>query len=252
MAQPQMLQISTEQLQQLVEAVRIAATSSANNATSAEPVKSKNSFLMCTARYNGERDREVVEEFITNATTYKEIEGITDEYALKTVSTLFCGLASTWWKGVQKEAKTWSDVIRLIREHFSPVKAYHQIYLEIFENKQEDDVPIDTFICEKRSLLAQLPEGRHDEETELDLVYGLLNIKYRKFIARDEVKTFKDLLEKGRIIEYNCAEDAAAAAARAQEDENRRGRRPKRCTFCNYRGHTIEQCRKKAKEDHDE
>ncbi|KAI8124507.1 hypothetical protein CVS40_5151 [Lucilia cuprina] len=53
---------------------------------------------------------------------------------------------------------------------------------------------------------APLCDGRHDEETEIDLVYGLLNIKYRKHIARQDFKTFRELLEKGRVIEHNMLE----------------------------------------------
>lgn len=241
-----MLQISSEQLQQLVEAVRLAATSSAANAAAAEVMKSKGSFANCPTRFYGYRQHDEVEEFITNASTYKEIEGITDADALNSVSLLFHGIASTWWQGIRKEAKNWDDVIRLIREHFSPAKPAYQIYLDIFNEKQADGCAIDVFICEKRALLAQLPEGRHDEEAELDLVYGLLNIKYRKYISRQDVKTFKELLEKGRLIEYNTVEDEEAQKEREAQKDEVHGHRPRRrCTFCNYRGHNAEDCRKR-------
>ncbi|TMW41946.1 hypothetical protein DOY81_012974 [Sarcophaga bullata] len=142
----QMVQMTTEQLQQLIEAVRVsAATGAAVNVTE---TKSK--------------------------VTYKEIESISDEDALKGISLLFYGMASTWWQGVRKEAKTWNDVLALIRDHFSPTKPAYQIYVEIFDNKQDDKTAIDTFVCQKRALLAQLPDGRHDEETEIDLIYELL------------------------------------------------------------------------------
>lgn len=247
MAQPpQMLQISTEQLQQLVEAVRLAATSSASAsaAAAADRVKSKANFVNCSSHFWGERSHEAVEEFITNVTAYKEIEEISDEDALKSVSLLFGGQASIWWQGIRKEAKTWNDVVRLVREHFSPTKPAFQIYMDIFNEKQDNDKPIDEFICEKRALLAQLPNGRHDEETELDLVYGLLNIKYRKYIARSDVKTFIELLERGRIVESNTAEDEAL---KANVDDERHSRR-KRCSHCHFRGHTVEECRKRKEE----
>jgi len=245
MAQPQLLQISTEQLQQLVEAVRLAATSTVA-ATAATGTKSKGSFATASTIFSGVRDHEVVEEFITNATAFKEVEGISDEDAVKSASLLFSGLASTWWQGIRKEAKTWDDVIRLLREHFSPAKPAFQLYLDIFNEKQDSEKPIDTFICEKRALLAQLPDGRHNEETELDFVYGLLNIKYRKHISRNEMKTFKELLEKCRIIEYNAAEDELTKSSQISDDEH--GRRTKRCTHCHYRGHTSDECRKRVKD----
>ncbi|XP_029408028.2 activity-regulated cytoskeleton associated protein 2-like [Bactrocera dorsalis] len=207
MSQP-VVQMTTEQLQSLIESVRLAAVAGSSAAAPAT-VQSKGSFTNCTSRFGGQRHQEAVEEFITSIVTYKEIESISDDDALKGLSLLFYGLASTWWQGVRKEAKTWGDAIALIRDHFSPTKPAYQIYLEIFENQQRDNVPIDTFVCQKRALLAQLPEGRHNEETELDLVYGLLNIKYRKNILRQDLKTFRELLEKGRIIEHNSLESEA-------------------------------------------
>jgi hypothetical protein len=235
------LVITTEQLQQLIEAVRVSAAAGAATAATAQAAKSKGSFSNCTSRFGGQRDHEAVEEFITSIVTYKEIESISDEDALKGISLLFYGLASTWWQGVRKEAKTWADAIALIRDHFSPTKPAYQIYMEIFEKKQEERTAIDTFVCQKRALLAQLPDGRHDEETELDLVYGLLSIKYRKHIARHEITTFRDLLEKGRIIEHNNMEDEAANAG-----PTRGAQGTKRCTYCNFRGHTLDQCRKRT------
>jgi len=241
MAEPQVFQLTAEQLQKLItEAVRGVATTSVN----ATEAKSKGSFSNCNIRFWGQRDHNDVEEFITSIETYKDVESISDEDALKGLSLLLCNQANIWWQGIRREAKTWQEAIALIREHFSPTKPAYQIYMELFSKKQEDKIDIDPFVVEKRALLAQLPEGRHDEETEVDLVYGLLNIKYRTHIARHDVKTFRELLEQGRIIEHNNSELDTAAA---ELDANRRG--SKRCTFCNYRGHTVDQCRKRKQED---
>ncbi|ALC42542.1 Arc2 [Drosophila busckii] len=235
--------MTSEQLRELIEAVRVSATSAAGAAAaSAEgsTSKTKGSFSACTHRFGGARSHDVVEEFITNVVTYKELEDISDENALKGISLLFYGIASTWWQGVRKEAKTWNDAIGLIREHFSPAKPAYQVYTEFFECKQDEAVAIDTFVVEKRALLAQLPEDRHDEETELDFLYGLLNIKYRKHIPRVGVKTFRDLLEQGRVIEHNNQEDEATP-----KGPLRGARQTERCTYCNFRGHTNETCRKR-------
>lgn len=242
----QMVQMTTEQLQQLIEAVRVSAASGAANNATVE-TKSKGSFSNCSSRFGGQRDHEAVEEFITSIVTYKEIESISDEDALKGISLLFYGLASTWWQGVRKEAKCWDDVLLLIRDHFSPTKPAYQIYMEIFEKKQDDKAAIDTFVCQKRALLAQLPDNRHDEETEIDLIYGLLNIKYRKHIARHDIKTFRELLEKGRIIEHNMMEDEAQ-----QQGPVRGSKGTKRCTYCNFRGHNATECRKRKSGNDDD
>ncbi|CAD7013971.1 uncharacterized protein LOC101451854 [Ceratitis capitata] len=205
MAQP-VVQMTAEQLQSLIESVRTAAVTGIINTTPPTTIQGKGSFTNCTSRFGGQRQQEAVEEFITSIVTYKELETISDADALKGLSLLFYGIASTWWQGVRKEAKTWCDAITLIREHFSPTKPAYQVYLELFERKQDNFTPIDTFICHKRALLAQLPEGRHSEEIELDLIYGLLNIKYRKNILRQDLKTFRELVEKGRVIEQNNLE----------------------------------------------
>lgn len=239
----QTIQMTNEQLRELIEAVRVSATSAAGNAaaTGVDPSnKVKGSFSSCTHRFGGTRSHDQVEEFITNVVTYKELENISDENALKGLSLLFYGIASTWWQGVRKEAKTWNDAIDLIREHFSPTKPAYQIYMEFFEKVQGDAVAIDTFVVEKRALLAQLPEGRHTEEVELDFLYGLLNIKYRKHIPRHSIHTFRDLLEQGRIIEHNEQEDEGPS-----KGPLRGARRAERCTYCNFRGHTFENCRKR-------
>lgn len=239
----QIVQMTSEQLHELIEAVRVSASSAAGNAAanSCDTAKPKGSFSTCTHRFGGMRHHDEVEAFITNIVTFKELENISDENALKGISLLFYGIASTWWQGVRKEANTWNDAIALIREHFSPTKPAYQVYMEFFERKQEDNVPIDTFVVQKRALLAQLPEGRHDEECELDFLYGMLNIKYRKHISRQNLKTFRELLEQGRIIEHNNQEDEAKVTVLL-----RGAKGSKRCTYCNFRGHTFEQCRKRS------
>ncbi|KAM7342335.1 activity-regulated cytoskeleton associated protein 2-like [Cochliomyia hominivorax] len=232
-----MIQMTTEQLRQLVESIRIPSDGSVTPIST----KSKGSFSTCKSRFDGQRDHEVVDEFITSIVTFKEIESISDEDALHGVSLLFQGIASTWWKGVRKEVNSWHDVLRLIREHFAPAKGAYQIYMEIFKEKQKDDVAIDTFICQKRAIMAQLPEQRHDEETEIDFIYGLLNIKYRQHMKRNECKTFRDLLESGRIIELNIKRSTPMPWQVIQKKDI-----VKKCTFCYCRGHSYGECHKRT------
>lgn len=235
------IQLTTEQLRQLIESVRVSAAAASDAAANAVVhIKSKGSFSKCPTRFGGQRDYDVVEEFITAIVTYKEVELITDEDAMTGISLLFHGIASTWWQGVRKEAKTWNDVLSLIRDHFSPAKHCYQTYLEIFDRKQDDNTSIDTFVCQKRVLLAQLPEGRHNEECEIDFIYGLLNIKYRQHMARSEFKTFRDLLERGRIIELNIKESNAYPWLRYKEVK-----KDKKCNFCYCRGHSYLECNKR-------
>ena len=193
------VKMSDEQFEALIKAIEQLA----NNGEAAEQYKSKGSFGNCDSRFGGQRDNDAVEEFIHAIETYKDVEQITDKDALRGLSLLFYDIAVTWWRGVRREAHTWEDALKLLRDHFSPTKPAYQLYMEIFETKQSDHEPIDTFICQKRALLAKLPADRHDEDTELDFIYGLLGMKYRKHIPRHEIKSFKDLLEKGRSVERN-------------------------------------------------
>ncbi|XP_033247537.1 activity-regulated cytoskeleton associated protein 2 [Drosophila miranda] len=190
-----MTQMSDEQFRILIETIRSLATIKED-----EP-QSKGSFSNCPVRFSGQRDHDAVDEFITAVETYKEVEGISDRDALKGLPLLFNNIAVVWWKGVRRDAKTWQDAMQLLRDHFSPTKPSYQIYMEIFETKQGGGEAIDSFICKQRALLAKLPDGRHDEETELDFIYGLMQSKYRESIPRHEIKTFRDLLDRGRTVE---------------------------------------------------
>ncbi|KAH8370135.1 hypothetical protein KR093_002249 [Drosophila rubida] len=192
-----MTQMSDEQFRILIETIKSLAPEQLEQ----EKSQSKGSFSNCHAKFGGQRDHDAVEEFITAIETYKEVEGISDKDALKGISLLLFSDATIWWKGVRREAKTWDDVLQLLRDHFSPTKPSYQIYMEIFELKQQSTESIDAFICKQRALLAKLPEGRHNEETELDFVYGLMLQKYRERIPRHEIKSFRELLERGRNVE---------------------------------------------------
>lgn len=191
-----MTQLSDEQFRILIETIRALAPQQ-----EPEEPKSKGSFSNCTVRFSGQVDDDAVDEFVEAVETYKEMEGISDRDALKGISLLFQGAAVMWWKGVRRDAKTWKAALKLLREHFSPAKPSYQIYMEIFETKQRSGEVIDAYVCKQRDLLAKLPEGRHSEEVELDFIYGLLQQTYRARIPRHEIKTFRDLLDKGRQVE---------------------------------------------------
>ncbi|KRF79967.1 activity-regulated cytoskeleton associated protein 2 [Drosophila virilis] len=191
-----MTQLSDEQFRILIETIKSLAPQKDETEQ-----HSRGSFSNCMARFSGQRDHDAVEVFITAVETYKEVEGISDKDALKGITLLFHGIAVVWWKGVRRNVKTWQDALQLLRDHFSPTKPAYQIYMEIFETKQTPGEVIDAYICKQRALLAKLPDGRHDEETELDFVYGLMLQKYREHIPRHEIKNFRELLERGRNVE---------------------------------------------------
>lgn len=95
-----------------------------------------------------------------------------------------------------------------------------------------------------RALLSQLPAKRHKEEEHLDFVYGLLNITNKKEIARTEIKTFAELLERGRHIECLAKEAGEVTVPTPLERKP-----PKRYSFCGKKGHLFELCRKRLAEE---
>ncbi|XP_050515115.1 activity-regulated cytoskeleton associated protein 2-like [Diabrotica virgifera virgifera] len=153
--------MSADQFNELLRTV--AASPGTNN--------SSGSFSKCTARFSGKRCHNTVETFITTVSIYKEIEKISEADALKGLPLLLTDNAAIWWQGVQNEAKTWNDATQLLRTAFSPSKPAHQVYVDIFNNKQQSNETIDEFVTQKRALLAQLPLNRHDEQTQLDLIW---------------------------------------------------------------------------------
>lgn len=239
------IQMSAEQLEQIL--ARLVTVSTANNNAR------HGSFAECTAQYDGNRRNDIVENFINTTTIYKDIQNISDADAIKGLPLLLRGTALSWWKGVENGVKTWNDAVGLIRKSFAPVKPAYRIYSELFEDKQSQNETTDAFICRKRLLLSQLPEPKHSETIELDLVYGLLHINIRREVLRENIKTFDDLLTKSRASEHLLAEKRDFPK---QKPETTRQPRPssststaERCSFCNYRGHTVNECRKKQKQN---
>ncbi|XP_073821456.1 activity-regulated cytoskeleton associated protein 2-like [Musca autumnalis] len=101
-----MAQFTDAQFQQLIQAMR--------------RIGRAGSFAHCTARFKGERDAAVVEEFVTAISVYKEIESITDADAVKGLQLLFEVYAANWWIGVKHTITTFDAAIQLIKKTFAP------------------------------------------------------------------------------------------------------------------------------------
>ncbi|PZC80149.1 hypothetical protein B5X24_HaOG215371 [Helicoverpa armigera] len=84
---------------------------------------------------------------------------------------------------------------------------------------------------------------RHREEEHLDFVYGLLNVTYKKEIPRTEIKTFAELLERGRHLESLAKEAGEVRVTQERKPLNR-------CSFCGKKGHLsdVRVCRKRLAE----
>lgn len=209
-----------------------------------EPVKH---FTHCPVRFNGTRNKEAVEDFLSSANFFKETEGITDENALKGLPLLLEETAHTWWSGIASSVTTWQEATELIREEFAPRLPAYKIYTEVFKSSQSKATPTGQFICEKRALLAQL-ETPLEENTQLDMIYGLLRPEIRDRVPRTTVKSFADLLQKARSVEASLEEFAKSyAPQRVETNREESSKKKDRCKFCRAFGHSIEECRKRSK-----
>ena len=148
------------------------------------------SFAACTARYDGTRDATVVEAFLSTISTYKRIESVTDENAIKGLTLLLIKDATTWWLGVKESVTTWNSVITLIRSTFAPKKPANKIYEEIVSEKQETPTGTEIFVAKKRALLAELPKPGHTESQNLDLLYTSLHFSIKDRIPSRLLMSF--------------------------------------------------------------
>lgn len=203
------------------------------------------SFAELTARFDGARNVQKVEDFVSRATIFKEINNISDANAIKGLPLLLDDAAATWWTGVKHEANTWVKACQLIKNAFSPPKPAWRVYTEIFANTQLENEAIDTFITRKRHLFSQLSDV-HTEPVQINIIYGQLNLYIREKVARNNVTTFTELLQLGRIAEQNRLEQqTGTTVSDVKQERNKKVKSTKRCDYCHYMGHTADVCRKK-------
>lgn len=226
-----MVTLSTEQFQQLLSTV-------------AQQSERCGSFSSCLARYNGVRDPAKVEEFIAAISTYKLVENISDGNAVNGMPMLLEGEAAEWWRGVKDSAKKFDDVIKMLRQTFSPKRLAWRIYAEIYEIRQQNKQATDSFVSRKRVLFAELPSPP-EEADQIDMIFGLLRSDIRERVMRHKIGTFDQLLTDAREAEQILKERDAANADSVNQTSGSAGGTTKRCTFCRMKGHTVDMCRKK-------
>lgn len=158
------------------------------------------SFVGYTARFNG--DAYDLDNFILNMTLYKDMEGIKDETALQELPLLLVGEAAIWWANIKKDVRIWSEALKLLQRRFSIKRPPYEVYHQIFSVKQDDHIPTEMFIKQKRALFDELPRT-HSEEVQIDMIYSLLKSKIRKKIPRESIVTFDQLICAARRVEYS-------------------------------------------------
>jgi hypothetical protein len=196
----------------------------------------RGSLSAFTTYYRGQRDRNVVENFIAAATIYVKAENIPEPDALTGLALILKDDAATWWQGIKNGVFQWTDAMERLRQAFAPRRPAHQIYEEIYSVKQKPHQSFDVFINLKRMLFAELPPPRISDEAQIDIIFSLINPQTRDRLSRGNIHTFDDLLQQGRPLEFNRS---------PQIPRHGNSTPAKRCTYCDRIGHTREECRTK-------
>ncbi|KAI5638414.1 hypothetical protein NE865_09048 [Phthorimaea operculella] len=205
----------------------------------------------CTARFDGTKNAELVEAFLAAVNVFKKIEKITDVDAIAGIPLLLEHDAAVWWQGSKKEVNTWQDFQDRLRHAFAPKKPEFITIQEIVRQDQKENERTEVFIRQKRMLLAQLSENNLSEKFQLNMVFGQLNLGIREKISRSSVTTFDELIEKAREAEQLL--DMTKMVPKDKEPtpgdtpSSIRPKKKKRCSFCHFVGHAVEDCRKLKK-----
>ncbi|XP_052756192.1 uncharacterized protein LOC113514129 [Galleria mellonella] len=241
-AAPTPLVITDGQLAQIVSALRTQPASVGGN------------FARCTARFDGTGD---IQAFVDAILIYKECVSISDEIALRGIPMLLTGFAATWWQGIKHSVTTWNEAIQLLQGTYGVHLPPHKVYRRLFEREQGDEAT-DIFVTKARALISQLPPNTLSEETQLDMVYGLLSCHIREKVPRTSFSSFAELLQKARIVEELYAEGQQtpvtatmstpskltfSTPAAASKGPVMKKTRP-RCGYCKQFGHKTEGCPK--------
>lgn len=220
----------------------IASMAVANQQVQQQPIVNiapqTGSFSKCDLRFGGSRDSEIVRTFTERATIYKDVENITDIDALRGLPLLLEGSAAVWWSGVKINCATWDDAVNLLHRAFAPQRQSYKIYQDIHNNKQGVSTPIDVFLSKKRALFAELNGVQFTEGTQIDMIFGLLNVSIREKISREDITTFDDLIKKGREIEEYNRERSLIAV-----NHDRKTTERVKCNGCKKFGHATNECR---------
>ncbi|XP_041970697.1 uncharacterized protein LOC121727087 [Aricia agestis] len=173
------------------------------------PTESGN-FARCKAVFSG-APTESIEGFIDAVESYKECANVTDSNAIKGMSMLLTHDAATWWQGIKNQVTTWDEVVINLRSAYGDRRPPHRIYRDLFATEQQIE-NTDVFVAKARALLSRLPQNDLTEKVKLDMIYGLLNVRIRKRLRREEFTTFAELLQHARNIEDSMGEEERRAS----------------------------------------
>uniref|UniRef100_A0A2A4JBB0 Ty3 transposon capsid-like protein domain-containing protein n=1 Tax=Heliothis virescens TaxID=7102 RepID=A0A2A4JBB0_HELVI len=204
-------------------------------------LKRSRSFAQAAFSFDGTRDYEKIETFLTFARKYKAYKNISDTDALQTVYIILKDEAKDWWDRTRDNISTWADFESQLRRAFLPKKPAYVVFQELSELRQKPDELTQRFVAKQRALFDQL-EPPLPEVVQLDMMYGFLHPKIQEQIPRKCIESFEGLLEAAKAFEQENINKP-----QVKTPENRTGRKRVRCSFCKNFGHVAEVCRKRQK-----
>ncbi|XP_077299668.1 uncharacterized protein LOC143920599 [Arctopsyche grandis] len=143
----------------------------------------------CESRYDGVKDCNQVNVFISQVERFKNQEGLSDREALISFPMLLTGTAANWWNA--DDSETWEEAMVRFKRYFAPA---YCVYQEIINIKQKPNECTVIFLMQKRSLFKCLPPPELPESVQLDMMYGQLRSDIRNFVPREDLESFQDLI----------------------------------------------------------
>lgn len=189
------LQMSEEQFMHMMQAIAHARV--------------EGSLADCKHTFDGKRDHQTVENFISNVTTYISSKHIQEANAIRDFGLLLKNEAQTWWNGVKSSVKKFSEVTEILRKVFQPPRPNWYLLNEIGQDRQAEKESTDIYVTRQMSRITRLINYPLTEEQQIDLFYGHLRLKIKKAVDRNSVTTIMALLEKARVTEHHEEESAA-------------------------------------------
>lgn len=161
------------------------------------PTGNANNFSRFHLRFNGVGD---IRPFIRAVLDFKEWTQMSDETALRGFPLLLTDLAAIWWQTNKHTLTTWTKAIEDLRSTYRARPQPYKVYRHLFTTLQKSE-PTAVFVKKARAILNQLPAHTLTEDTQLDVVYGLLHRRIREKVNRDDCHSFADLLNFARHVE---------------------------------------------------
>lgn len=175
----------------------LSLSSDTNHNSQNLPSEANASIHKLNFRYNG---KTCVKAFLQRLGELCLSRGISDIKLFNSASELFTDEALCWYRGVQDEVHSWSDLRQLLLEEYLPPDYDHRLMQEVRARTQGSDESIINYLSIMQNYFSRFTRSVSDEE-KLNIV--LFNIRpfYTAQLALNPVESWADLKRKCRLLE---------------------------------------------------